>query len=205
MINISIDTRQMDQLKKTLAEIPAKIPVAVSRAINDASRSAVTIMDREIRGRYNLKSSDVRPGIKRTSASVQKLESTVQISGARFPLFKFGVVARRNDLVVIEEVRHQKTPLQHFFIAIMDSGHVGIFRRTGAKHRMQSGHYKGRIREGIAELTGKARSQMMTAQTVSPKIIEKANVVLGDRMRHHAEFLLEQAKQAQENAKRGVA
>jgi hypothetical protein len=200
MINISIDPEAIELLKKTLREFPDKVPVAISRAINDASRSAVTIMDREIRGRYNVKSSDVRPGIKRSNASPEKLESTVKISGARFPLFKFGIVARRNDLVVIEEVKHRRTELQHYFVAIMDSGHAGIFRRTGDKHRMKGGRSAGRVREGIAELTGKARSQMMEARTVAPKILEKAGEVLSTRMNHHAEFLLKEAQETLKNS-----
>jgi hypothetical protein len=193
VIKIDVPSEALRDLKRALKSIPEKIPVAISRSINDASRSAVTLIDREVRARYRVSSSDVRSGISRTSSSPSKLEARVTTKGSRFPLFKFGIVARRSDLVIIEEVKGMRTPLQHYFIAIMDSGHVGIFKRTGEKKRMRSGHYKGKIREGIVELFGRARSQMMEAKTVEPKIEEKANAVFQSRMVHHAEFLLKQA------------
>lgn len=84
--------------------------------------------------------------------------------------------------------------LEDTFVAIMKSGHTGIFKRTGG---VTGGIYGGS--DEIKELYGPNIVQMLGNKAVQDKITKKAETYFVDRMEHEIQRLLDDERWADLN------
>src|SRR6516164_5538374 len=117
--------KDFDRLSAELKEYPKALPIAASRAINEAIRKSRTQIGRAVREIYAVKQSDLYKTFRMNFSVPGNTPSGNLTSLAnRFPLFVFGVVARKSVNVVVEIRTGVKVEVQHGFMAIMESGHV---------------------------------------------------------------------------------
>jgi hypothetical protein len=106
---------------------------AATRGGSSAIRAARTQASREVRARKALKASKVARALElRFPSGTQSLEWHLDVDGVAMPLtaYPFRQVA---DGVSVRVNRGAPKLLKSAFVATMRSGHVGIFRRTGAE------------------------------------------------------------------------
>ncbi len=122
-------------------------------ALNKIGAQGVTVSVRTMTNEYNIKTRDVKKGVRLIRAragSAQRagrIYATIAASGGAFPLFKFGGLpkapvsqagipapykGRRRASVRVRRGAG-RTTLKHAFVARMRSGHVGIFERRGPR------------------------------------------------------------------------
>ena len=76
------------------------------------------------------------------------------------------------------------------FVAMMQSGHVGIFYRIGAKKKMTRGRYAGKMKQQINELRGPSAQRLFTLAK-SKEIMQKDFVqTVQKRLEHELSWRL---------------
>lgn len=124
--------RAIDRLK-------AQAPIAQARALNRAIASAKTAMVRVIGQDLGVKASDLRDKIGVEEARPDRLRARLSASYKRIPVIDFGAKGPEPSLGkgrgVTAKLGPSRTRYTNAFIATMQSGHRGVFRRT-AKGRL---------------------------------------------------------------------
>jgi hypothetical protein len=152
MIQIAAKVIDVGKFLETAKNGPVNLRKAAATTLNETLVKSQSIMAKQASIAYNITQRDIRASFRSHSANYNDLNAWVESKGPKFPLFKFGVVARKEQRVVISEVRGTSTPVAHGFMAIVGSGHAGIFIRTGRK------------RFPIREMMGGAAPQMILAK-----------------------------------------
>lgn len=140
VIQLEWDSRELEQLRDKRVE--RALARAVSKAGGDAIRFLRTGSSRLIRRRKKVKASRVRRGLPlvfpRNKQDISSLEWRMNVSGEPVPLGEFPHRAvrrqegRRHGGGVRVQVNVGKwTMVKGVFVARMQSGHEGIFRRRG--------------------------------------------------------------------------
>lgn len=140
-------------------EIWGKQPVrrAAIRALKKVSKQAVTVLSSEVRGRYNIKKSDLDPRVKITPPKGDDLTATITLSGYDLPLAFFAprqfvvnrvitrtkaglkTVTRKRAAkfqgVEVEVIKGKKTQLKSAFLMNMKVGRsgAGVMQRRSKK------------------------------------------------------------------------
>jgi hypothetical protein len=167
------------RIQQELKAYPASIPLAMSRAVNEAIRKSRTSVNRAVREFYNVKLSDLNRSYRmRFSTPGEDAHGSLISSINRYPLFTFGVVARKTEKVVVSVRQGERTEVEHGFMAIMPSGHVGIFARIGDKRLMRKGNYVGKMKQPIHELFTGAASEMLKAARSENAVSDAAYAAL---------------------------
>ena len=187
MIIQSIEVTGIEDVEKRLGKMKSKAPSVVSRAINRAVTNAKKNMAKETSGKYYISSGDVRNTIKTTKASTSSLKAAVISSGTGIALSKFkvnpGTVVKQKGRKIsarmpkayragVERAGGAK-PLDgdpKAFIAIMKSGHKGVFEREGDESLP------------IKQLYGPSVPQMIKNEEIMKKINDEANETLQKRI-----------------------
>jgi hypothetical protein len=192
--------KDFERLNLELKEYPKALPIAASRAINEAIRKSRTQIGRAVREIYAVKQSDLYKTFRMNFSVPGNTPSGNLTSLAnRFPLFVFGVVARKSVNVVVEIRTGVKVEVQHGFMAIMESGHVGIFERYGAKRLMLSGAYAGERKQPIAEMFTGAASEMINAARSEKGVMEAAEGALEKAIDRQIKYWLAKGKADKED------
>lgn len=121
-ITVAFDTKQTQRAFDRLKE---KAPKAIARALNRSIASAKTVMSREISQDLGLPVAKVKDGIRVENATPDRPIARLYASRKPVRLYAFG--ARQTRSGVTAHTRGRQYP--HAFIATMQSGHVGVFRR----------------------------------------------------------------------------
>ena len=189
-----------DKLEAELKEYPKALPLAASRAINEAIRKSRTQVYRAVREVYNIRQTDLYKTFRMNFSTPGPSPSGMLISvSTRFPLFVFGVVARKTENVVVEIRRGAKVEVQHGFMAIMDSGHVGIFERYGNKRVMLGGAYAGQRKQPIREMFTGAAAEMINAARSEKLVMEAAEGALEKAIDRQIKYWLAKGKADKED------
>jgi hypothetical protein len=98
---------------------------------NESLVKVQSLAAKQVSGVYKVAQRDVRSTFRVHRANYNDLQASVQSKENKFNLSKFGVVARKQTLPVIQEMRVKTTPVKHSFVVITKSGHFGIFQRRG--------------------------------------------------------------------------
>jgi hypothetical protein len=161
---IIVDARDFARCRSNLFEIPKKVPSILSRSINYALRRTKTLILSEkgpVRSVYNVSRASLnKKGIIKTkwAEPSDPPYGALMIAGKRLPLYAFlgrKIVGQRTgwgQQVQVEVLKGQRKTLPHAFIATMESGHTGIWERTGEFAISKRGRYVGKRREKIREL-----------------------------------------------------
>lgn len=128
-IDVVIDQGQMARLTRTLRNVPGGLRRVVPAAINTTATQARTASARAIRSASGIKVGDVRKRIRIVRATRAKWAARLDLSAKRLPLIQF--VARQTQKGVTYRMGGtSRSRLPHGFIAVMASGHRGVFQRA---------------------------------------------------------------------------
>jgi Prophage minor tail protein Z (GPZ) len=128
-INVSTNASQLlDQVALDSREMRT----AVMRSLNRTADGVKTDASREIRKSYNVTNKALSPAFSIWRATTVDLVAKVSASGR--PLQLIGFAARQVKAGVSVSVkRGSRKVVKSAFIARMQSGHLGVFRRAGRK------------------------------------------------------------------------
>ena len=147
MIVSEIKVSGIEDVEKRLGNMKKNAPTVVSRAINRAIQNVKKNMGKETSERYFITSGEVKKTVNVTKATKSRLQAAAISQGAGIALSKFKVNpktpvryrgASRSPKVYRAGVKKAGgvKPLDgnpKSFVAVMKSGHVGVFSRTSAK------------------------------------------------------------------------
>jgi hypothetical protein len=181
---ITVDAKQLARAELLLRTIPNGVDKAVVAALNRAVEGARTDAVKKVRERYYIKAKDVRDTIDIKKATMDNQVAIIRASGSPIALSKFHVTPsrppakRRANPIIVRVVRGGGGPIKGAFVAKMQSGHIGVFRRVG------------KTRLPITELYGPSVPQMLGHESVTEYIEEKAKERLESRLEHEINRLL---------------
>lgn len=149
-MDISFDPRQLADLRGLLRDVPRGLERVMSRALNKVGVWAQTRVLKMITREIAVKLRDIRNrNVRLRRASFGRLFVVLSIVGRRIPLERFG--ARQTGRGVSYRIRRsgRRQRIDDAFIQRMDSGHVGVFVRSGPP----------RVSRRLAGSTSKRRGQ----------------------------------------------
>ncbi len=135
---------------ESLENFARHFPKVAARGLNKTMLHVRTQMVKDVRGRYNITSKELKELKPISKAQVRKLQASYKVKGTRFQLVKFvtqAMIARsmkqagkrisRRPLVKAKFSRGTSTPYPHAFAQQMPTnpgsdpgtGHIGIFWR----------------------------------------------------------------------------
>lgn len=215
-----INTKQATKtLREELKPAAEKIPKAVSMAINDTMRRTQAAAKREVKARYNVYSAIIQSEkvYKVRFSSPNHHHSDLKISTQQLPITAFKGVrqdaketavdkegnksvfsrlknrGKKTGGVNVQILKGQKTHIRSAFIAVMKSGHVGVFAR--GEYGKPFAFRKKRIKKSgndnpIQELNTLNLSHTFLNAYIKPKIEKKAAETYDQRVRHHLRRVL---------------
>jgi hypothetical protein len=132
-------------------------------------------------------------------AKPETLNAHIRVESGRFFLYGFAarpahpptphgvtVMVRKGKRVLVKG----REPLSAGFVAEMQSGHIGIFQRTGIFRPMKRGRYKGKVRETIKEAVTLSLPEMFKGRRILPQINEFIRTKLPDMLAHEVQYFL---------------
>ena len=122
---------------------------------------------------------------------------SILFSGVKIPLYKFKVtpqaIGTRETVKGSLEKGHM-TEFAHAFVALMDSGHIGVFERKGVqgiKSRLQKANGKGnKHTEKVGEIMGLSAAQMIGNSDVIERVESEAQETISARIDHEIDRIL---------------
>ncbi|GAV24804.1 hypothetical protein ciss_07370 [Carboxydothermus islandicus] len=181
---ITVSAEQMKRAELLLKGIPKGVEKAVAAALNRAAEGARTVAIKKVRERYYIKAKDVRDTIEIKKATISNPVALIRASGSPIALSKFRITPsappakRRKKPIIARVVRGEGGPIKGAFVARMQSGHIGVFRRIG-KERLP-----------ITELYGPSVPQMLGHETVTEYVEQIARERLESRLEHEINRIL---------------
>lgn len=184
MIYTEIKVSSTAEIQKRLGAFKSKTPLVLSRAINRAIQNVKKNMGKETSALYYISSGDVKKTVNIVKATKGSLKAAAISSGGGIALSKFKVSpgtpvryrgSKRTPNMYRAGVKKAggMKPLDgdpKSFVAIMKSGHVGVFTRT-------SGHSLP-----IKQLYGPSVPQIVKNEDIMSKINKEANETLQKRI-----------------------
>lgn len=139
--------------------------IAMPRAINKLADQAQVAGFRAINDIYKIGPRTMEKYARIELAGPNKLEATINVKGAGFPLYAFQPRQTRQGVSVL--IKGKRVLILHAFIATLPNGHTGVFAR---------GAYGGKSRHNIAAtghgssgfVFGRGRLPINELYTLSP-------------------------------------
>lgn len=185
MICSKVEVTGIEDIKQRLGDFKNKAPTVLSRAINRAAENTRTNMGKETSGLYYISSTDVKKTVRIIRASRGSLKAEVLSQGSGIALSKFRVSpgtpvkyrknGSRSPKVYKASVKRSEglKPLDKdpkAFIAVMKSGHTGVFERLSGKSLP------------LKQLYGPSVPQMVKNESIMKKINSSASETLQKRI-----------------------
>lgn len=134
-MDLNVDLSNMERMGK-------EYPKAAASALNKMAKQVRTQAVKEIGQKYNLKAADIKGVIQDpTRATPTKLTARLKARVRGVGLIKFaarwkrpkgwGATWRGKPPATVSVIRGTRKPVKGAFIATMQSGHTGVFVRTG--------------------------------------------------------------------------
>jgi hypothetical protein len=167
---------------------------AVARAINKSAVSVRAVGARAISKDMGLRVGDVREQIVLRRAHPTEPTATLTVRGRGIPLIKLGARGREPSRGIPGGVTYRlfggQRRIARAFIATMESGHRGVFRRRGKPRLMKKGRWAAtkRLRQRIVEIVGPSLPRMFTrhAEAMRARYAE----VMPGNLRHELQRLV---------------
>ncbi len=199
----------LDRAQLLLAGIAGGFQKAVKSAMTRTVSSLKTQVGKEIREEYAVSQKNLRP---EQSMRVNwqyngsSIEATVLFSGHKIPLYRYDgtypkvptpdtskklpVIVGGKWRIVLPSIAthaHQKkstspTKFEHAFVATMESGHTGIFERTGG--------VTSNSKDEIVEIMGKAIPEMLENENVKQGLSDYMVKKFDERLDHEVNAIL---------------
>ena len=188
-VSVKIDEDDLQKAIEDLRHIAGGVQTAAMRAINRTVDGVQTDLVTLAREKYNVKAGTVRDRIHLEKATISKLSGRVQSTGKPIPLYEFGPKPSlpqpsKRPQITIEVLKGDRKPVGGgAFVAVMKSGHTGIFWRDIA------GGKKVR-RLPISERSG-PRLENLYGKELEPggKLQESANERMMKNFTHNVDYL----------------
>jgi hypothetical protein len=175
MLRVAVDDRET---MRFLSLAPARIDRAEMRAVRRATTGARTDASRVLRGdiRLNIKARDLKRFIVVTRPRGRSPVGYLDISRKPVPLIRFGARPSRPEArrprvgASVAVIKGRRKRIEGAFVARVGAGHIGIFRRKGAKRlpieelkTAGPGHYldQGEGRRKVEDLIGERLKKEM--------------------------------------------
>ena len=194
--------------EQQLADIPGGIEIALKSATKRAVSFLRTQSTKEIRQRYDITRKAIRAeqNIRVNYRYFNGVEARVSFRGNKIPLWRYGGSSPKTPTVNpdktimaivngnlrpvhpgIAATGHQflstaPTTFSRAFVAQMQSGHIGIFERTGG--RTATGDAE------IKEIMGSSVPQMLGNEDVQESLAEKTMAKMDERLEHEVNRIL---------------
>lgn len=136
--------------RTTLAKQAEMYPKAGARALNEVAKQARTHANKRLREVYNIRHGALNREIKIIPANQGNLVARLTLQDKPIGLIKFSTRQVSSGVNVSIKVGSNKI-IRSAFVQTMESGHKGVFVRTGVKKIAKQGRYKGKSREVIQE------------------------------------------------------
>lgn len=176
-------SKALDHATRLLAGIPGGVQKAAESALSRAATSGRARAAREVGKDYTLKTSDFKKYTK-SSQHIQKSGNEISVGlsfrGYHVPLIRFFAIPADSGLYKVQVKRTSAGgELSHVFRAVMGSGHIGLFERTGTK------------RLPITQKMGPSVPQMMGANpNLANSVGENVRKVFEERLEHEITAIL---------------
>ena len=166
MIDIKVDEKAQEMVKNILSEIPRGAEKSLREGFRAGAKAYEKTSDEESTKIYAISPADIKKGGK-AKISSYGTSASVTYSGNKIELFKFAGRPKmpvQGAKVYAQQVRSSSGGIfPHAFVAMMRSGHTGIFERKSGNGRLP-----------ITEMQAVARAQMAGRSDVAEKANEAA-------------------------------
>ena len=190
----------------------ADVPGGMERALRSATKRAASFLrtqsTKEIRQRYDITRKNIRAeqNVNVSYRYFNGIEARIAFRGNKIPLWRYGGSSPSKPTVNTEKTvmaivngnlrpvhpgiaatGHQlvstaPTTFSRAFVAQMQSGHIGIFERTGGKTATGDAEIK--------EIMGSSVPQMLGNEEVQESLAEKTAVKMDERLEHEVNRIL---------------
>ena len=192
MIEMKVEVDNVQEVKKRLGVLCNKAPSVIANAINRTVTNVKKNMAQETVQRYYTTSTEVKKTIKTSRATKTNLSGAAISRASPIALSKFKVSPNRpinysrgkvspNVYKVSEKKGEERNPLNvnpKAFIAVMGSGHKGVFRRESSAAMP------------IKQLFGPSVPQMLKNAQIMGRVQEEAKNTLKKRIDAEIENIL---------------
>jgi len=137
-MEIFFDGDALEKMERVLNSFGARGKAAVGRALNRALAGVKTDASKHVRQDYpGVKAATVKKSFTVAKANQSALIGTARSKGARQPLILFGARpskpgSKRPPVGASVRISASRKKIPGAFAARMPSGHLGLFKRTGA-------------------------------------------------------------------------
>lgn len=177
------------ELTRKLARLKDRMPKAVARSLNRAAVSARAAMVPAVAADMGVKATVVREAIAIRQATPSALVSRVAARGKPIPLIHFNArgpePTRGRGRGVTYRSKVGKGVIEDAFIATMQSGHRGVFKRVGTSVRKSRGAWSKNLR--ITELHGPSVPHVFAKHY--PLGIARGEESLRQNLKHEISYL----------------
>lgn len=197
---------------KSAEQALADVPGGMERALRSATKRAASFLrtqsTKEIRQRYDITRKNIRAeqNVNVSYRYFNGIEARIAFRGNKIPLWRYGGSSPSKPTVNTEKTvmaivngnlrpvhpgiaatGHQlvstaPTTFSRAFVAQMQSGHIGIFERTGGKTATGDAEIK--------EIMGSSVPQMLGNEEVQESLVEKTAVKMDERLEHEVNRIL---------------
>lgn len=180
-------------LVKAVRLLKTKAPVCIARAVNRASKSAETLMVREIAADTGLPQARIRRTLTiRQAHESNEFVARIECKGARIPLIDFqarGPEPSRGRGRVTANTGQGRKVYRNLFIATVGAGgHRGVFERVPPSKDKSAGAWTKNL--PIKERFGP--SMVHVFEKVSPAGVARGEEQLVKNLEHEFTFMLSQ-------------
>ena len=125
-ITIKVDSREVE---RALREAPKVAEKALVRTLNRTADKARVTASKTVRETYNIKAGDLNKSIRIYKADRSRLVAQLTITGKPVGLIAFAARQTAKGVTYMILKAGKRSRRAHAFIAIMKSGHRGVFER----------------------------------------------------------------------------
>jgi hypothetical protein len=203
---VTIDQKDMAELKLTINTIASGSKLAIVRATNDSMAGVRTESVKLIGGKITAKATVIKAHFKVNKMSIQSLSADIECSGLPVPLAKYSANQVKKGVSVKIFKSSARYIVKHAFKARMKSGHVGVFWRTDKLpgKLWPTGKYKtlppptlgsplDPYQLPIEELFGPRIPDIFDDEDIMQPVLAHASKRFDDRLNHHTTQLLQKA------------
>lgn len=180
---VELKASDIDKIETMLSEFPEEITKVSVRAINRATTTGSNMAAKEGVKHYFLKQKEIKSAISIRKANYRELNSEVTAYGNPRRLIKYKVNNKiPNTKIPVKVAVKRGQPMKYMgektFVAKMDNGSIGIFKR------------RGKNPYPIDQLYGPSISSMYRNDSLTKTIYENAQEMLEKRLDHEIDRVL---------------
>jgi len=177
MINLTADILKA---KTLLSHIKNGAPRAISNALNRTNEGVRTDVIKQVKSKYDIKSTDIRKALVAKKSYPATLQASVGSTGRPIPLIQFRVTPNNTVRALRASVKRSGgKSIPGAFLMKMSNGMTGVMIRTSTK------------RLPIKQLFGPSIPQMIGEASISQYVMDGVNERFAKRIDHEIAYLLE--------------